>query len=589
MAALAALTVALLGAPGPARAAAPVCSPGHPVTYTGEVASGQARSYLVRPFTVAAGTTRVEATYDWADKQPALPNNPITQTVFDLGVWDQHGYRSVDGFRGWSGSRAGRVSTGQPPVFIQQDVAQRGYRPGPIQPGQWWLELGIAAVAPSGATWTMTATCTSPAVGAPFVSHPVDPTYVARNHAGWYEGDFHMHGVESNLHAPTWQQMVAYARSVGLDFMPVTDYVTNQQWRELGPVQAANPDMLLWPSREIITYFGHMIALGETPHVIDYRQGFENITAREIQRLTKADGALFQVAHPTTFPGPLFRNFCRGCEFELGDVIDWNAVDSMEVQTGPILVSSGQLGLPDVPAQIQNPFTQPAIDLWVSRLMAGNRITAVSGSDSKGVEDANEKWGTTATAVYADNLSRDALKRAVRAGHAYVRTKGALHSPELSFTAGTAMMGDVVPGNSATMTVTVKGAANQVLTVFRNRDVASIVPITSDPFTYSWTAARASDDGPLGTIWRVETADLQSLTTISNPIFLGGPPRTVPTTPAAKANVSAHDVLPVTGGGGFPYVALMAAIAALAAARVAVVRSRPSFIKPGSFWGRGST
>jgi hypothetical protein len=573
--------LAVLVPAAPAAAAAPpVCGPlTPPVTYTGAATSADARSYLVRPFTVVRGTTRVEVTYDWTDNAPPLAGTPVTKTTMDLGVWDQHGYKAVDGFRGWSGSRAGRVAAGQPPVFIQQDVAQRGYRPGPIEPGAWWLELGFGGLAPSGATWTMTVKCSAPPVGAPFVSRPVDPSYVARPAAGWFEGDFHMHGVHSNLRAPNWSEMVAYARSVGLDFLPITEYVTNQHWRELGPVQAANPDMLLWPSREIITYFGHMIALGETPHAIDYRQGFEDVSALAVQRASKADGALFQVAHPTTFPGPVFRNFCRGCEFQLGSVIDWNAVDTLEVLTGPILVDSGQVGLPTLPGQIENPFTRPAINLWVNRLMAGNKITAVSGSDSKGVEDVNEKWGTDSTSVFADQLSRPALKRALQAGHAYVRAKGAHASPELRFTAalpggGTAMFGDVVHADGAPMTVTVKGAMGQRLTVYRNRQIAKVAVINADPFTYTFTANRSADEGPLGTFWRVETADIHSLTTIGNPIFLAGPasappPATSPPTVAGTGAGRSGGALPVTGD---PYPA--AAPVAAAAVALAVVANR---------------
>jgi hypothetical protein len=282
------------------------CGPGRPaVTFSGAATTNDSRTYRVMPFEVVTGTTRVEVTYGWTDAQPALGGTPITKTTIDLGVWDQHGYRSAAGFRGWSGSRAGNVAHGQAPVFIQQDFAQRGYRPDPIKAGQWWIELGFAAIAPGGTNWTATVHCTNPAVGAPFVSRPVDPTYVARNHPGWYRGDFHMHGVESNMHAPPWSEMVRYARSVGLDFMPISDYVTNQQWRELGPVQQANPDMLIWPGREIITYFGHMNAFGETPGVIEYRQGFEGISMADVQREEVREGALFQVNHPTEFGGPL--------------------------------------------------------------------------------------------------------------------------------------------------------------------------------------------------------------------------------------------------------------------------------------------
>jgi len=570
--------------------AVPVCAPRGPaVTYTGAITSSDAKTYSEHPFAVASGTTRVEVTYDWADQPllpglPPPPSTPLTQTVLDLGLWDQHGYRDHNGFRGWSGSREGRTSTGQEPVFVQADIAQRGYRPDPIEPGVWWAELGVGAVAPTGATWTLTISCTDPTTGPAFVSQPVDPTFVADPNPGWYRGDMHMHSYHSNAHAPTYQQQVDYARSVGLDFLPLTDYVTNEHWRELGPVQAANPDVLIWPGREIITYFGHMIVEGETPDVIDYRQGFEGISMRDVQAQTKADGALFQVAHPTTFQGPLFQNFCRGCEFDLGNVIDWNQVDEMEVLTGPILVDSSQLTGPPTPLQIQNPFTQAAIDLWVNRLMAGFKITAVSGSDSKGVEgNPNDMWGTNATVVYADELSRAALQRAIQAGHVYVQTRGAHHSPTLEMTATapdgeSAMFGDVVHSDTARITVHVVGAAGQLLSIYRNTTASLPVLITSDDFTYAFAAARSPDEGPLGTFFLAETRDLQSLTTIGNPIFLAGTgPTAAATRPpatgamAAGAAVSGSDagqVLPATGRDDDWWPALLLLVAALVGLRV---------------------
>jgi hypothetical protein len=573
-AALAALAAAIPAAPSVAAAAsaasprshdalAPACAPGGPaVTFSGHVTAADAKTYRENAFDVAAGTTRVEVTYDWHDDPPVLPSNQLTQTVFDLGLWDQHGHRSVDGFRGWSGSRQGRVANGQTPVFVQQDVAQRGYRPDPIVAGTWYVEIGIAAVTPSpgGATWTASVTCTAPAVGPPFVPHPVDPTHVANAAPGWYRGDMHMHGYHSNAHAPEWQAMVDEARAAGLDFLPITDYVTNQHWRELGPIQDANPDVVIWPGREIITYFGHMNAIGETPDAVDYRQGFEDVSMRDVQAASKADGALFQVNHPTTFPGPLFANFCRGCAFDLGGVIDWSQVDSMEVLTGPILVGADEVGLPDTGLKIQNPFTQPAIDLWVSRLMAGFKVTGVSGSDSKGVEAAGQRWGTNATAVYAPELSRAALQEAIEAGHVYVQTRGAHLSPELELSAvapdgTTGMFGDTLHADSAQVTVTVRGGQGQLLSVFANADkVAVPVLVTSDPFTYTFAATRRADEGPLGTFWRVETADLQSLTTISNPVFLDGPhPTPSPTpNPTAPAHTDAPSAGGVAGDGDLP-------------------------------------
>ena len=555
--ALVVLTSAFLPLVGAQSAPIPSCRPGGPaVTYVGAVTPSNAKTYLVRPFDLDAATTRVEVSYSWADKPVvpgvSLPSTPLTQTVFDLGLWDQRGYRDVNGFRGWSGSRQGRTASGQQPVFVQQDIAQRGYRPDPIEAGTWYVELGVAAVGPTGATWSVTITCTSPAVGPAFVAKPVDPTYVANPNPGWYRGDFHMHGYHSAARAPSWQEEVDYARSVGLDFLPITDYVTNQHWRELGPVQDANPDVVIWPGREIITYFGHMNAIGETPNVIDYRHGFEGVSARVIQQQTKADGALFQVNHPTTFSGPLFANFCRGCAFDLGSVIDWSLVDTFEVLTAPILVDSSQLAGPPNQLRIQNPFTRPAIDLWVNRLMAGYKLTAVSGSDSKGVEaDANQLWGTSATAVWAEQLSRPALQAAVQAGHAYVQTRGADRSPQLEMTAvapngETGMFGDVLQSETATMTVHVTGAKGQLLTVYRNAQLAGLpMLIPSADFTYTFAASRGGREGPLGTFYRVETGDLQSLTTIGNPIYLAG---SVPVTTAAAGEVVPAAAAPAAAG-----------------------------------------
>ncbi len=518
----------------PPPADAPRCAPGEaPLLMGGSAATQDAKSYRLLPFNVAVSTTRIEVGYRWADSLP-LPSTPITQSVFDLGLWDADGYRSPLGFRGWSGSRQGKLHEDQAPVFVQSDSADRGYTPGAIEPGVWYVDLGIAAVGPSGANWEVQVQCLNPVTGLPPPADPVNASHIARSGPAWYHADTHMHAFHSNPNAPDWPEFIEQARTAQLDVLFVTEYVIGRHWDELGAVQRAHPDLLIWPGREIITYFGHANTFGETRGVLEYRHGFEDVTLGEIQRLSKAEGALFQINHPLTFPGPLFANFCRGCAFELGGQIDWNAVDTIEVANGPILVSTSELGLPlPVPLQTQNPFTQPAIDLWHDLLRQGYKLTATSGSDSKGVDAeadrARKGYGSSATAIYAENLSRGALGAALHAGHAYIRTRGVAASPALEFTVKTAdgqrgMFGDTVVADTATLTTVVTGGQNQFLRYLQNGQLASIVPITSDPFVHTLQAGRAGDEGPLGTFWRVETFDSQSLTTIGNPVFLQAPP-----------------------------------------------------------------
>ena len=176
---------------------------------------------------------------------------------------------------------------------MQADSADRGYRPDPVHPGTWNVDLGIATASPRAPSVRVTVTCRATPVGPPFVSQPVDPTHEAGDEPGWYHGDFHMHGRHSNSTRRTGH-VVPFARAAGLDFFPVTDYVTNQHHRELGPVQEANPDVVIWPSREVITYFGHATVFGETPHEVDWRHGASpDVSLADIQADSVADGALF--------------------------------------------------------------------------------------------------------------------------------------------------------------------------------------------------------------------------------------------------------------------------------------------------------
>lgn len=513
-----------------------VCMPGAaPLEFTGSVTQNDARSYRLLPFEVGPGTGRVELAYRWFEHS-GPPGTPATSTTLDLGLWDQRGYRHPAAFRGWGGSRQGRIDGNDPPIFVQADSADRGFSPGPIVPGTWFAELGIAAVSPQGADWLVRAECKA-AGGARPADDPVDPAHVAAVDMRWYHSDFHMHAYHSNPNAPDWDEFVALARAAKLDFLMVTEYVTGRHWETLGAVQRAHPDLLVWPGREIITYYGHANTHGETFGLYEYRHGFEDVRLAAIQAEAKARGALFQVNHPTIFPPPTFSNFCRGCYFEQDVLqIDWGAVDTIEILTGPVLATGSEIGQPGIPGEIETPFMQSAIDLWESLLAQGHKITAVSGSDSKGTEATDAErirkgYGSSATAVYSAGLSRAALTAALRAGRAYVRTRGVDRSPALEFVAlagaQEGMFGDTLvvgPADPVTLRVTVTGGAGQLLRFLQNGETVVEVPIPTDPYVHELSVTRsATGEGPLGTFWGIETLDDQSRTAIGNPIFLKAP------------------------------------------------------------------
>lgn len=530
------------------QAAAKLCPlDAEPVQIKGEIAGGTQKQYFLVPVEIPRGTQRLEFLYGWADltTSPTTGIDPNDTTVLDLGWWDQRGYRSADGFRGWGGSRQARLEEGTP-GFIEAAVADRGFTPGPIQPGIWYAEFGAPITSRGGAEYTLQVQCLSQAHAGnkAHVPDPVDPNHVANDHAGWYHADFHMHGYHSNPAAPDAVGMAEQARDALLDVIFYTDYVVVAHWDEIGVAQRANPDLLYFPGREIITYSGHANTLGETRGVVEYRHGFEDITMRKIQAEALAAGGLFQINHPTTFDIPGLENLCRGCQWDLDEEVDWSQVHSMEVVTGPVITTSSQLGVGGIPLAIQNPFMRPAIDYWHEKLQQGFRITAVSGSDSKGTEapDArnNSGYGSSATAIYGTKLSQQAIRSAIVNGNAFVKTLGADESPHVLQSAEDSQGNSVGYGgqlilgedDQASLKLDISAAAGQRLTLYRNGAIQQTRLISSDSESVVITIARdPATEGPLGTWWAYELSSSQLLfdnilvagevvTTIGNPVFL---------------------------------------------------------------------
>ena len=581
-------------APGPRTTAAvtatpdaPDCAPGTgSVSLEGTAAPDDEGTYRLLPFDVASGTTRVELQYDYGD----AGEPPGGDTVVDLGLWDADGTVGPEAFRGWGGSHHGVVHKGLPPVWIQADGAHRGFGGGPIEPGTWHAEVGFGNVADGGGWYAVEVTCLAPETGPAPPPDPVDPDHVADPDPGWYHGDFHMHAYHSSPDGPEHAAVVANARDVGLDFLPITEYVTTWHHQTWGSEAAANPDLIIWPGREVITYDGHAIVLGETPSTVEYRDGFRQISMGDIQQAALADGAssggasevLFGLAHPTIFPEPL-GDLCRGCHADYLGEIDPDGITTIEVLTGPVQYDPSYVGLPATPVGIEFPFMQTAIDLWEDLLLDGHRVTAVSGSDAKTVAG----HGVNATAVYAEELSRPALADALRHQRAYVRTRGVDDSPELEMTAtdgtDTVMIGGTLTAATATLTITLHGARGHTIDVVRNGVSTTLVPVPTDPFTVDVPMVRGADGGPLGTFYRVDVRDPLGIRSIvANPIWLAADdptpaspapspipddPNDAPTPPPDTAPASPDPSLPATGGSSAWVLGLLGLVGAALSCR----------------------
>jgi hypothetical protein len=556
----------------PAQAAAPSSCGGDPIkptrAITGEFGAELEGGYVMVPFDVPAGTTQVRVKYCY--DQPTSPTSGQFRHTLDLGLYEPReradAVWGVPEFRGWGGSSHPDVTVTAEGFSAEADRRKhvpgkttRAFRPGPIEPGQWAAELGVAAVVPESegdddgkVAWRVEIELRSDPA---FADEPYQPagydTRPARTGPGWYAGDMHVHAEHSALGDALMTEVFQYAfrpppDGAGLDFITLSDYVGGAQWGEVGRHQAAYPGKLIMRSSETITYRGHTNAHATASNV-DYRTGPIYVRAADgaLTHLTAArspqhifdrihaTGGFTQVNHPTIFPSevPAFEGVCRGCPWDYADSeTDWRKVDAYEVHTGPA-------GAPQ-PAGNEpgpNPFTPAAIEEWDRLLREGYRVTGVAVSDSHnagrtpgGVTQSPIGEGTTV--VFAPELSEDGIQEGIEAGRAYVKLFGH-ESPDLRLTAEvdgrTVMMGDQVAAQEAMFHAEVLGgvatAHPRTLVVFRDGAPYLTVPVAqiNQVFAFSFPSAGPAD-------YRIQVMRGTAIDALSNPISLGEQPEPKP-------------------------------------------------------------
>lgn len=434
-----------------------------PQTLTGEITRADHQSYREIPFTVPAGASRITIDFAYTGKD--------ARTVIDIGVRDPQGQR------GWSGGNKSHI-------VIGETSATPSYIPGPIQPGEWKLVLGIPNIR-EGQTATYTATIaldTARDMAKPAIATAWDAADVLSPEAGWYRGDFHAHTAHSDgscdvggqrAPCPTHETSDA-ARESGLDFVAITDHNTMSQLADIAHLQSLNPDLLLIPGTEITTFNGHANVVGNSAF-LDFQLGSPRLPSlNKLFDQVDAMGGFISVNHPSLPSGEV----CMGCGWTVKDT-DWSRVTAIEVINGSTLRATGAEG------------PLAGIVFWDKLLKQGHRITAIGGSDNHDATDrTGEKQspiGRPATVVYARELSGNGVIAGVRSGRVYVDAAG-LPDTTLEMSAvgngQVAEMGGEIrhlPGQYATLTVTLTGAPQGAKVGFAAGDVVIEKPVSGRP------------------------------------------------------------------------------------------------------------
>lgn len=225
------------------------------------------------PFEVPAGCDGVSVSLDYDDSAGA---------VVDLGC------EGAGGWRGWSGGA--RRS-----FVITPGAATPGYLPGPLEPGEWHVVLGLHRIPPAGVDVSVTvrfgtAIVAVEAPSPPPVARPPRRPLPAEPGLTWLACDFHSHSVHSDG-TLTVPQLAARAAARGLDVLAVTDHNTTSHHAEL----AAASDrygVLLVPGQEVTTDTGHANAFGPIGWV-DFREPASSWLAD-----VSASGGVLSINHP---------------------------------------------------------------------------------------------------------------------------------------------------------------------------------------------------------------------------------------------------------------------------------------------------
>lgn len=223
----------------------------------------------------------------------------------------------------------------------------------------------------------------------------------------WFKGDTHLHTINSDG-VLTKGQLVERCKKSGLDFMIITDHNFNSVKESY-----YDGEMLVIQGQEITVDAGHVNIWGakvpeEPPYNITTKEDFAEI----IDKCKKA-GATISLNHP----------FCSQCGFTI-DISDLYC-DCVEVWN-----------------TIQHTDNMINRDWWVNKLLNGEKLAAIGGSDYHKNYAGLDILAHPTTFVLAEDNTPSAILEAMRGGHCFVTNSP--NSTEIYLTCGDANVGDTV-------------------------------------------------------------------------------------------------------------------------------------------------
>ena len=373
------------------------------------------------PFDVPPGCGRLEITLRYAPERVDGLDNLLAPALFDPVRC-----------RG-TAHRGGATKR----VIVEEGWATPGFLAGPLQPGEWTVEIEVHALLPGEPCRLSLDILAAPVVPPVLASPPALAAALAVAAAAaatpddaagapaWYRGDLHTHSVHSDGDIDVAGRIWA-ASEQGLDFFFLTDHNTVSGLVEMAALAAGRPAArpLGLGGLELTTFYGHALCLGARDWT-DWRVRPGDGGMPAIVRAAEGEGQLFVIAHPFSVDDP----YCTGCAWHFDEVLPGPA-RAVEVWNGPWAGDSGN---------------EANLALWYAWLNRGEHVIATAATDAHG--RYGDAQGLAFSVVYAAGLKEGALLDAIRRGHLYLsggprlalRAHGEQAGPDRQ-----AMMGDTL-------------------------------------------------------------------------------------------------------------------------------------------------